>query len=228
MDYYFSPLACSLAGHVIIREAQLPVRRVPVSLVHGQAADGQTLRELNPKALVPVLRLADGRLLTENIAVLTALADMAPGQGYLPSRDSAAGLATLEWLSFTATELHKLCLYPMLQREAPDAVKTWCRGQLPGRLAVAAERLRQQPWLAGEHFTIADAYFGWALMLSQAAGIDLATWPSLQQAWQRLLDRPAFAQSLADEEDLYRQAREAKQAGQPSRGDQSLAGAPGA
>lgn len=206
MDFYFSPLACSLAGHMIIREAGLPVRRVPVSLARGQAADGQPLRDLNPKAMVPVLRFDDGRLLTENIAVLTALADLAPEHGYLPPRDTPAGLATLEWLSFTATELHKLCLYPIFQPDAPEAVKAWCRSLLPGRLAVAAERLRHQPWLAGERFTLADAYFGWALMLGQHAGVSLAGQPPLQQAWQRLLARPAFAASLAEEETLFRQA----------------------
>lgn len=205
MDYYYSPMACSLVGHALIREAGLPVKCIPVSLRTGQAADGSRLGELNAKTLVPVLRLADGRLLSENFAVLSAIADLAPGRGYLPPRDSVAGLATLEWLSFTATEIHKLCLYPIFQRNAPDAVRSWSRERLAERLAVAAARLGEQPWLAGDQFTLADAYLGWALMLCPNAGVSLEPWPPLQQAWQRWLERPAFAQTVAEERQLFPQ-----------------------
>lgn len=206
MDYYHAPLACSLAGHVLIREAGLPVRRVPVSLASGRCADGLALQEINPKGLVPVLRLDDGTLLTESAAVLSVLADLAPERGYLPPRDTAEGRATLEWLSFTATELHKLCLYPAFQAGAPDAVKAWCRAQLPGRMAVAEARLRDHPWLAGEHFTIADAYFGWALATCRYAGFDIGASPVLKQAWKRFMARPAFAEALAEEQAMYAQA----------------------
>lgn len=204
MDFFFSPLACSLAGHVLIREHQLDIRLVPVSLQRKTTADGQDLHELTAKAQVPVLRFDDGRVLTENSAILQVLADMAPASGLLPPRDTAAGQATLEWLSFVSTELHKLCLYPIFQREAPDANKTWCRELLPRKLAFAASQLAHHPWLAGDIFTIADAYFGWVLMLSQHAGFKLDQQPALQAYWQRLLARPAFAQCLAEEQSLYK------------------------
>ena len=203
MQYYFAPLACSLAGHVLIREAGLPVERIAVSLRRGECQDGQHLEALSRKSLVPLLRLPDGRMLSENIAVLCALADIAPRTGLLPGRDTPEGLATLEWLSFTATEIHKLGLYPIFQRNAPHAVRDWSREQLGKRMAIAAAQLERQPWLAGRQFTIADAYFGWALMLAPHAGIDLSAYPSLQDAWERLMQRPAFANSLAEEQRLY-------------------------
>jgi glutathione S-transferase len=197
-------MACSLAGHMLILEAELPVQCVPVSLRSGDCADGTRLQALSTKSLVPVLRLSDGRLLTENLAVLSALADMAPERGYLHSRQTDAGLSALEWLSFTATEIHKLCLYPIFQKSAPDEAKRWSRGLLADRLTIASDRLQEHPWLAGESFTVADAYFGWALLLCPHAGVELTAHASLQAYWQRLLQRPAFARVVAEEQRLYR------------------------
>lgn len=204
MELFFSPLACSLASRVLIREAGLPVQGVPVSLRTHRTADGQDFRAIAPQGQVPVLRFADGRLLTENIAVLEHLAGLAPQAGLLPPRHTPDGQAALQWMSFTATEVHKLCLYPIFQREAPDAVKAWCRSLLPQRLAHAAARLDASPWLAGAHFSAVDAYFGWALVLARQAGVDPARHPSLQAYWQALTSRPAFAETLEEEFDLYR------------------------
>ncbi len=203
MDFFFAPLACSMAGHVLIREAGLPINLRRVALAPKQTAEGTDYHEIAPLGQVPVLRFDDGRVLTENSVVLQVLAGLAPERGYLPPRDSAEGLATLEWLSFSATEMHKLCLYPMFQRNAPDAVKAWSRAQLPPRLALAARRLEGRPWLAGEAFTIADAHFGWALALCRMAKVDEARAGALAGYWERLMARPAFAACLEEEKALY-------------------------
>jgi glutathione S-transferase len=205
MDYFFSPLACSFAGHLMIREHALPVRTIPVSLRRKLTAEGQDFHAVSPKAHVPVLRFDDGRVLTENSAILQVLADLAPASGLLPPRDTPAGQATLEWLGFVCTEVHKLCLYPIFQREAPEAVKAWCRTLLSRRLSIADDHLAQRTWLAGDGFTLADAHFGWALMLSQHAGFRLADAPDLQAYWQRLMARPAFAACVEEEQALFRE-----------------------
>jgi len=205
MDFYFSPLACSMAGHVLIREAGLPVALHAVSLVRKQTDDGADYHQVAPLGQVPVLRLDDGRVLTENSVVLQVLAALDPSRGYVPSHDSAERLSTLEWLSFSATEVHKLCLFPMFQRSAPDAVKDWARAQLPRRLAFAAQRLQDRPWLAGDAFTIADAHFGWALTLSRLAKVDGARDGPLAAYWERLRARPAFAACVDEERAMLAQ-----------------------
>ena len=205
MDYFFSPLACSFAGHLLIREHALAIRTIPVSLQRKVTAEGQDFHAVSAKAHVPVLRFDDGRVLTENGAILQVLADLVPAACLLPPRDTPAGQATLEWLGFVATELHKLCLYPIFQREAPDAVKSWSRALLPRRLGIAADHLADRTWLAGDDFTIADALFGWALMIAQHAGFRLADAPALQEYRQRLMARPAFAACMAEERALFRE-----------------------
>ncbi len=204
MEYYYSPLACSLAGHVVIREAGLAIELVPVSLVRKQDARGRSLADISPKNQVPVLRFDDGRVLTELGVILQVLADMAPEREYLPARSTLAGQRALEWLNFVATELHKHCLYPMFRKDAPAPVKAWARQNLAGKLAIAADHLERHHYLAGDRFGIADAYLGWALMLSVQAGADVAGSGPLGDYWARLSRRPAFGECLALEAELYK------------------------
>jgi glutathione S-transferase len=204
MDYYYAPLACSLAGHIVIREADLPIKLIPVSLVRKQDAEGRSLEAVSPKNQVPVLRFDDGRILTELSVILQVLADMAPERGYLQPRSTLVGQHTLEWLNFIATELHKQCLYPMFQRGTPAEVMAWAKQRLAGKLAIAAEHLGRHHYLAGEHFSVADAYLGWVLMLSSRAGADIAGPGPLGSYWARLSARPAFAECLELEAELYK------------------------
>jgi glutathione S-transferase len=209
MDLYYSPYACSFASHVLVREAQLDVRLVPVSLQRKQLADGSDYHAVAPKGQVPALRLDDGTLLTEGVAVLQMLADLAPQHGWLPARGSLACYQAMEWLGFVATELHKQCLYPIFTQSAPEASRQWALALLPQKLALAARRLEQQPYLGGAAFGIADAYFAWVLLLCERLGIDLGEGPlaPVGDYWQRIRQRPAVAQCMADEGATYLQYR---------------------
>jgi len=53
MDYFFSPLACSLAGRVLIREHKLDIQQVPVSLQRKTTASGQAFHGIAPQGQVP-------------------------------------------------------------------------------------------------------------------------------------------------------------------------------
>jgi glutathione S-transferase len=209
MELYYSPFACSFASHVLVREAALDVRLVPVSLQRKQLADGSDFHAVTPKGQVPALRFDDGAVLTENIAVLQVLAELAPERGWLPARGTRAHHEAMEWLGFVATELHKLCLYPIFTPTSPEASRQWALRLLPTKLAFAAGRLEHHPWLGGDAFGVADAYFAWVLMLCEKLEIDFSHAPlvPLQGYWQRLKLRPAVAQCMADEAACYLQYR---------------------
>lgn len=207
MDLYFAPLACSFASHLLIREAGLAVNLIPVSLSRKQLETGTDYFSIAPKGQVPVLRFDDGRLLTENAAVLQVLARQAATQGsagYLPQAGTWAHDETLEWLSFIGTEIHKQCLYPMFQRDAPDAVKAWSRGRLADKLRTVASRVADRPFLVGDQFTVADAYLAWALMLCEQSGTGFQGVEGLDAYWTQLKARPAFGECLAHEARLYK------------------------
>lgn len=209
MELYYSPFACSFASHVLVQEAKLDVRLIPVSLLRKQLADGTDYHAVSPKGQVPALRFGDGTLLTEGVAVLQVLADLAPQHAYLPPRGTQAYYQAMEWLGFVATELHKQCLYAIFTATAPEASRQWALELLPRKLAVAARRLDEQPWLGGQHFNVADAYFAWVLMLCERLEIDLRqeSLAPLNDYWHRLKQRPAVAQCMAEEAASYLQYR---------------------
>ena len=79
MKLYYSPMACSLSPHIVLRETGLPFELVRVDLkTHTLAADGSDYLALNPKGYVPLLELDDGERLGEGPAIVQYLADRCP------------------------------------------------------------------------------------------------------------------------------------------------------
>jgi glutathione S-transferase len=78
MKLYFTPGACSLADHIALNEAGLVFDRIRVDLETKRTEDGGDYTEVNPKGYVPALVLDDGQLLTENVAILSWVADRVP------------------------------------------------------------------------------------------------------------------------------------------------------
>lgn len=207
MELYYSPMACSLASHITLREAGLEAARTNVTLASKKTTDGADYLAVNRKGQVPALRLDDGTLLTENGAVLQYLADQAPASGLLPAVGSRERYAVLEWVSYFGTEVHKACLWPMFN-EAPAEAKTWARGLLDGKLAYVADQLGTNPFLVGDRFTIADAYLAWIVTLCAVARIPLPA--PLESYRARIGERPAVREAVGAERTELMAAMSAK------------------
>ena len=67
MRLYYSPGACSLSPHIVLREAGIPVELELVSLNTHKTKSGADFYGINPKGYVPALELADGSILTEGV-----------------------------------------------------------------------------------------------------------------------------------------------------------------
>ena len=61
MKLYYSPGACSLSPHIVLREAGLPFTLVLASTKTKKLADGSDYLGINPKGQVPLLELDDGQ-----------------------------------------------------------------------------------------------------------------------------------------------------------------------
>jgi len=106
MKLYYAPAACSLAPHIVAREAGLDLALEKVDLVAKKTASGRDYLSINPKGAVPALELDTGDVLTENAIVLQYLADKAPQSGLMVA-NGMARWHFLELVNFIATELHK-------------------------------------------------------------------------------------------------------------------------
>lgn len=197
MKLYMSPGACSLAPHIIAREANLPIELVRVDLRAKRTASGADYRAINPKGSVPALGLDDGTVLTEVGVLVQYLADQRPGARLIPSAGTMERYRLQEWLSFISADVHKL-FSPLFNPATPEAVKASTKETLGVRFAYLSKRLDGQSYLMGD-FTVADAYLFTILRWAGLLGIELAPWPLLTGYVARVAERSAVKAALAAE-----------------------------
>lgn len=197
MKLFYAPGACSLAPHIVIREAGLDVALDKI--VFGEkrlTSDGRDFYSINPQGAVPTLELSDGSVLTENAALMQYLASLAPGKNLVPM-DGMLHWRLLETLNFVATELHK-GFSPLFRNPPPEQREAVVKN-LQSRFKLLDGKLADKQFLVGDSFTIADAY---AYVMSRWAKrfeIDLSAFPRLANYFDRVEQRAGVQQALREE-----------------------------
>jgi glutathione S-transferase len=206
MDFYFAPLACSMATRIALAEAGGTINLIEIDPTNKKVlATGEDYLAINPLGMVPALRTDDGEVLTENAAILQYVADRFPGADLAPPASDAIGRARLrQWLSFIGAELHKGLMIPLLDRKAPEEVKAWALRRYASRLAYLNQHLSKREFLL-DRFSVADAYLATVLNWTQATPqIDLSQYPALKAYFERMRARPSVAAALGVEIPLFR------------------------
>ncbi|WP_114945191.1 glutathione transferase GstA [Microvirga calopogonii] len=198
MKLYYSPGACSLATHIVAREAGLPVTLVKVDLSKHLTETGENFRAINPKGYVPAIALQDGSLLTEAAAIIQYLADQQPGAGLAPAHGTVERYRLIEWLTFISSEIHK-GFGPLWNPATPDAMKAATKDRLATRFAYLDEVLGKQPFLMGKTFTIADAYLFTVVNWTNFHAIDISSFKNLSAFMARVAERPKVQEALVAE-----------------------------
>ncbi len=191
MKLYLTPGACSLAAHIALQEAGLVFDRIRVDLETKRTEDGSDYTKINPKGYVPALVLDDEQLLTENVAILSWVADRDPKLG--PGGELGR-TRLIEMLAFIATELHKP--FGRYFFSASDVEKQAAEDAILRRLDFLAGRLRGD-YLFGSEFSVADAYLYVMLRWGQMKGLDLPE--PLSAFAERMNTRPAVRLALQHE-----------------------------
>lgn len=188
MQLYLTPGACSLADHIALNEAGLAFEPVRVDLAAKRTERGEDFLAINPKGYVPALRLDDGQVLTENVAILSWIAEQAP---QLVPEGPLGRTRMLEMLAYITSELHK----PLVRMMFPtaEADKDAARALAERRFALLADKVASG-FLFGDRVSAADPYLyvmlRWARMLELPAPAPLASFAT------RMEDRPAVQQAL--------------------------------
>jgi len=197
------PGACSLAPHIVLEEAGLPYE---YQAVRKTEPSFEEVKRLNPMAQVPVLAFDDGRILTQNSAILHWVAAQVPDKGLLPKEGTFERAKADEWIAFLGTTVHPA--YSPLFNPAGvvtdpsqhDDARRLAKARVERGLGIAEERLSKGPWALGENFSVVDPYlfvfFSWA---APVAKIDLAPYPNLQRHAEALKGRPAAQRAMAAE-----------------------------
>ncbi|MGI4813874.1 MAG: glutathione binding-like protein [Janthinobacterium lividum] len=191
MKLYYSPGACSLADHIALHEADISFDRVKVDLKTKRTEAGENYEEINPKGYVPVLEFNDGQRLTENIAILSWVAQKAPS---LAPQGEMGALRLTEMLAFISTEVHKQ--FGRIFSPSSEAENAAAREKVGKRLALLAKGLKGD-YLFGSGMTVADAYLFVMLLWAQRLKLDIPQ--GLTGYFERVKARPAVQKSLQHE-----------------------------
>ncbi|MDQ2860197.1 MAG: glutathione S-transferase N-terminal domain-containing protein [Pseudomonadota bacterium] len=192
MILYFAPGACSLADHIALHEANLTFDQVKVDLKTHTTEDGRDFTKINPKGYVPALALDGGELLTENIAILSWIADKAPA---LAPGGELGRYRLLETLAFISTEIHK-SFKPFFTPGAADVDKAKAGEAITKRLNLIAGQL-DGAYLFGQDASVADAYLFVMLMWAKKNAVEIPQ--PLMAFFDRMKARPAVQLALKHE-----------------------------
>lgn len=196
MKLYYAPHTCSLAPHIVALEAGLSIDTEQVDLRTYRTAAGHDYRAVSPLGYVPALRLDDGEVLTEGVAIMQYLADLAPGAGLAPAPGTFARVRLQETLNFIATELHKTFSPWLFHPETGETAQAYARTRLRDRFALVERRLERSEYLLGGNFSIADAYCFTIVGWSKVARIALEDYPKLSSYVRSIAARPSVRNAM--------------------------------
>jgi glutathione S-transferase len=195
MKLYYSPGACSLSPHIVLREAALAFEPVLAPTKTHKLPDGSDYYAVNPLGYVPMLELDDGTRLREVAAVLQYIADQVPQKNLAPANGTLPRYRLQEWLTFIGTEIHK-SFGPLFTASLPEEAKKLFRDKLVNRFGFVNGELAGKEFTLGDHFTVADAYLYTVTRWTKPMGFDLSAWPHLAAYQARVEARPAVQEAL--------------------------------
>jgi glutathione S-transferase len=198
MKLYYSPGACSLSPHIVMREAGLAFEPVMAPTKTHKLQDGTDYYTINPLGYVPMLELDDGTRLREGPAIVQYIADQVPNKNLAPAAGTLPRYRLQEWLTFIGTEIHK-SFSPLFNANMPEEGKKIYRERLANRFDFVNKELANKQYLMGEHFTVADAYLYTVTRWAKPMAIDLTAYPNLVAHNARVNARPAVQEALKAE-----------------------------
>ena len=197
MKLYYSPGACSQAAHILLHETGLPHSSEKVDLRAKQTESGRDYWAINPKGAVPALELADGEVLSENVAILQYIGDKVGSEALMPI-GGIERYRVIEWLGFLASDVHKN-FSPLFNPASSDEAKQAARDIIGKKFDFIEGKLAGHDYLAGNLMSVADPYLFAMLGWTGKLGIDLARWPNLAALRQRMEQRDSVKTVLKAE-----------------------------
>lgn len=198
MKLYYSPGACSLSPHIVLRESGLAFEPVLASTKTHKLTDGTDYYTINPKGYVPLLELDGGERIAEGPAIVQYVADQAPAKKLAPANGTLARTRVQEWLTFIGTELHKQ-FSPLFNPAMPAEAKALFTAKILDRLKWVNTQLEGRAYLTGDSFCVADAYLYTVARWTKPLGLDISGLQHLVAFMQRMEARPAVQAALQAE-----------------------------
>lgn len=192
---YYTPTSCGAANFLTATIGGLTFDSETVDLPSHKTKSGEDFYKINPKGNVPAIVFPDGRLLNENVATLTYLADT--GNAHLaPKEGSPERYEYLNHIAFVSSELHKAygpLFNPALSPDAREAVMKNLMRRV--ELLVGLLDGGKKAFLNGKTLSAADVYAYIVLSWSTYLGVTLSA--EAQAYCDGIKANPAVAKAQA-------------------------------
>lgn len=198
MKLYYKAGACSLAPHIVLKEAGLPYELEAVDLKTKKTSDGGDYFAINPRGAVPALEVKPGTVITQNAAILQYIGDHSDVAAFKPAYGTMERARLQEALGF-CSDLHS-AFSGLFAPDLSDEAKAGVIANINRRMGQLEAMLSDSKayWL-GDDFTQADAYasvvIGWGVGLK----VDLSAYPKALKLRERVLARPNAQKALKEE-----------------------------
>jgi glutathione S-transferase len=186
-----------LSGNAYKPRLLMALLGIPFRIVDVNTYDGSTRRPdflaKNPIGKVPLLAFEDGRFLAESNAMLLHLAENTP---YLPA-DRFARAKAYEWLFFEQYTHEPSIAVRRSILTAPERAAQRTPERLGAlleagnhALAVMERRLSEEPWLAGDSYSVADIALYAYTHVAGEGGFNLSAYPGIERWLNRVAAAP--------------------------------------
>jgi glutathione S-transferase len=205
LTLYYSPGVCSMASHIGLEESGVPYEKRPTLLPKGEHKSEAYLK-VNPRGKVPALDV-DGKVITENTAILTYIGKRYPEKNLLPKDpiEEARCISTMAWFSNSVHPPYTHYVRPerFAEEETGQAtVKETGKKTFWTQCTEIDSLLQGKEWIMGSQFTVADGYalvfYGWGLR----AGLPMRDLKAYTAWKDRMVKRPAVRKVLESEESV--------------------------
>jgi glutathione S-transferase len=163
---------------------------------------GNRVAALNPLGKVPVLVLDDESTLFDSRVIAEYLDAVAPNNRLIPA-SGRERISVKRWEAM-ADGVLDAAVAAFLESRRPDGERSpsWIerqRGKINQTLQVMSAELGEQPWCHGNSMSLADIATGCALGYVSFRLGDIRwseQYPNLAHLYQKLMQRPAFAETV--------------------------------
>jgi len=197
---HHSPMTCSLTALLALRESGLDHVVKLVRIAAGENRSPEYLA-INPFGQVPTLTTPDGEL-TELIAILVYVADLAPGKHLLPAAGTFDRVIALSRLSYFSTTLHS-AYRPVIRPKVGcdnEVASQGAAAHLNKVLSDVNELMTGRAFVMTD-FSLCDIFLMVLLSWRKApmlAGL-LGEFPELDRFQSTMLARDRYAETFAEE-----------------------------
>lgn len=205
LTLYFSPGASSLASHIGLEESGAPYEAKPIVLAKREQKTEAYLK-INSRGKVPALAV-DGRVITENTAILTYVARRFPGNRLLPADpvDEARCIGIMAWFSNTLHPAYQRVMRPERFVDggaAQESVREFARKAFWESCREIDALLQGGDWIMGNQYTVTDGYalvfYAWGVR----GGYPMPELAAYTGWKDRMLARPAVRRILEREQSV--------------------------